>query len=327
MARMKFLCDTNVVSGVTVVTACKNENDDALEWVLQRRAFTAARWTMANRVRNSISVNMYALYWCLIMAVCPTDCLNTATEDGIVLHNKDLCIGCSCTLLLVRLAHLNSLNRKHLIEGAEGEMDKCLLCWRPWNRGHGSVEERQKYGANRIAEGKLLMCVLCSTKALLAGDAEQSLWYLPSACCRTWCERCWLNRRQRPFLRCDEELVRRMHMLTMFKRLFLVVLPMLAALAMLSPLSHASGGELITKLNRALLKRNHLTCWRWFLATSKKRWEGYTTSQSAEHGVCRRSTPGQTWCILKRSGCRQPALSYLWQCAFITLMYVVIGLH
>lgn len=29
-------------------------------------------------------------------------------------------------------------------------------------------------------------------------------------------------------------------MLTMFKRLFLVVLPMLAALTMLSPLSHAS---------------------------------------------------------------------------------------
>ncbi len=38
----------------------------------------------------------------------------------------------------------------------------------------GSVEERQKYGANRIAEGKLPMCAsLCSTKALLAGDAEQ----------------------------------------------------------------------------------------------------------------------------------------------------------
>ncbi|MCA1896837.1 MAG: formate dehydrogenase, partial [Shewanella putrefaciens] len=35
-----------------------------------------------------------------------------------------------------------------------------------------SEAERKKYGANRIAEGKLPMCAeLCATKALLAGDA------------------------------------------------------------------------------------------------------------------------------------------------------------
>jgi formate dehydrogenase iron-sulfur subunit len=37
----------------------------------------------------------------------------------------------------------------------------------------GSEDERNKYGANRLAEGKLPMgASLCSTKALMAGDAE-----------------------------------------------------------------------------------------------------------------------------------------------------------
>lgn len=50
-------------------------------------------------------------------------------------------------------------------------MDKCTFC-AGGPEPDGSVEERKKYGANRLAEGKLPMCAeLCSTKALLAGDA------------------------------------------------------------------------------------------------------------------------------------------------------------
>lgn len=38
MARMKFLCDTKrCIECNGCVTACKNENDDALEWGIQRR--------------------------------------------------------------------------------------------------------------------------------------------------------------------------------------------------------------------------------------------------------------------------------------------------
>ncbi len=37
----------------------------------------------------------------------------------------------------------------------------------------GSKEEYEKYGANRLAEGKLPLCAeMCSTKSLLAGDGE-----------------------------------------------------------------------------------------------------------------------------------------------------------
>lgn len=38
MARMKFMCDTKrCIECNGCVTACKNENDDALEWGIQRR--------------------------------------------------------------------------------------------------------------------------------------------------------------------------------------------------------------------------------------------------------------------------------------------------
>ena len=51
-------------------------------------------------------------------------------------------------------------------------MDKCTFCAGGPEETFSSDEYR-KYGANRIAEGKLPLCAeMCSTKALLAGDAN-----------------------------------------------------------------------------------------------------------------------------------------------------------
>ena len=51
-------------------------------------------------------------------------------------------------------------------------MDKCTFCAGGPEEDFSS-EERTKYGANRLAEGKLPLCAeMCSTKALLAGDAD-----------------------------------------------------------------------------------------------------------------------------------------------------------
>jgi formate dehydrogenase iron-sulfur subunit len=51
-------------------------------------------------------------------------------------------------------------------------MDKCTFCAGGPEEDH-SAEERSKYGSNRLAEGKLPLCAeMCSTKALLAGDAD-----------------------------------------------------------------------------------------------------------------------------------------------------------
>jgi formate dehydrogenase iron-sulfur subunit len=51
-------------------------------------------------------------------------------------------------------------------------MDKCTFC-AGGPEPDRSQAEYQKYGRNRLAEGKLPACAeMCSTKALLGGDGE-----------------------------------------------------------------------------------------------------------------------------------------------------------
>ncbi|WP_186175933.1 formate dehydrogenase FDH3 subunit beta [Vibrio jasicida] len=170
MARMKFLCDTKrCIDCNGCVTACKNENDDALEWGIQRRRVVTLN--DGEPGENSISVACMHCTDAPCMAVCPADCFEH-TEDGIVLHNKDLCIGCGYCLFACPFGAPQF--PKQASFGERGKMDKCTFCAGGPNTEPGSLEEREKYGANRIAEGKLPMCAsLCSTKALLAGDAEK----------------------------------------------------------------------------------------------------------------------------------------------------------
>ncbi|MGP8304990.1 formate dehydrogenase FDH3 subunit beta [Vibrio sp. YIC-376] len=170
MARMKFLCDTKrCIECNGCVTACKNENDDALEWGIQRRRVVTLNDGEAGE--NSISVACMHCTDAPCMAVCPADCFSH-TEDGIVLHNKDLCIGCGYCLFACPFGAPQF--PKQEVFGERGKMDKCTFCAGGPETEPGSVEEREKYGANRIAEGKLPMCAsLCSTKALLAGDADK----------------------------------------------------------------------------------------------------------------------------------------------------------
>lgn len=51
-------------------------------------------------------------------------------------------------------------------------MDKCTFC-AGGPEADNTAAEYEKYGSNRIAQGKLPMCAeMCSTKALLAGDGD-----------------------------------------------------------------------------------------------------------------------------------------------------------
>ena len=170
MARMKFLCDTKrCIECNGCVTACKNENDDALEWGIQRRRVVTLN--DGEPGENSISVACMHCTDAPCMAVCPADCFEH-TEDGIVLHNKDLCIGCGYCLFACPFGAPQF--PKQAAFGERGKMDKCTFCAGGPETEDNSEEERGKYGANRIAEGKLPMCAeLCSTKALLAGDAAK----------------------------------------------------------------------------------------------------------------------------------------------------------
>ncbi|MCL9776788.1 formate dehydrogenase FDH3 subunit beta [Vibrio methylphosphonaticus] len=170
MARMKFLCDTKrCIDCNGCVTACKNENDEALEWGIQRRRVVTLN--DGEPGENSISVACMHCTDAPCMAVCPADCFEH-TEDGIVLHNKDLCIGCGYCLFACPFGAPQF--PKQASFGERGKMDKCTFCAGGPETEDNSEEEHAKYGANRIAEGKLPMCAsLCSTKALLAGDAEK----------------------------------------------------------------------------------------------------------------------------------------------------------
>jgi len=102
--------------------------------------------------------------------VCPVDCFYT-TNDGVVLHDKDICIGCgycfyACPFGAPQFPETGAF-------GSRGKMDKCTFCAGGPEQANSS-EEFRKYGRNRMAEGKLPLCAeMCATKALLGGDGDK----------------------------------------------------------------------------------------------------------------------------------------------------------
>ena len=90
MARMKFLCDAErCIECNACVTACKNENH--VPWGINRRRVV----TISDGVPGERSISVACMHCsdAPCIAVCPVDCIYQ-TEQGVVLHSKDLCIGC-----------------------------------------------------------------------------------------------------------------------------------------------------------------------------------------------------------------------------------------
>ena len=104
------------------------------------------------------------------MAVCPVDCFYS-TEEGVILHSKDLCIGCgycfyACPFGAPQFPQVGNF-------GSRGKMDKCTFCAGGPEKDN-SASEFQKYGRNRLAEKKPPLCAeMCATKALLGGDGDK----------------------------------------------------------------------------------------------------------------------------------------------------------
>jgi len=166
MARMKFLCDTErCIECNGCVTACNNEHD-VPESINRRHVVTLRDGT---RGEKSMSVACMHCTDAPCAAVCPVDCFYT-TPDGIVLHDKELCIGCgycfyACPFGAPQFPEKGAFN-------ARSKMDKCTFC-AGGPLPDNSAAEYEQYGRNRIAEGKLPLCAeMCSTKALLAGDGN-----------------------------------------------------------------------------------------------------------------------------------------------------------
>lgn len=166
MARMKFLCDAErCIECNACVTACKNENE--VPWGVNRRRVV----TINDGVPGEKSISVACMH-CTdapCAAVCPVDCFYT-TDDGIVLHDKDLCIGCGYCFYACPFGAPQYPQQEAF--GVRGKMDKCTFC-AGGPIANNSNDEYAKYGANRVAEGKLPACAeMCSTKALLAGDGD-----------------------------------------------------------------------------------------------------------------------------------------------------------
>jgi formate dehydrogenase iron-sulfur subunit len=167
MARMKFLCDAErCIECNACVTASKNEHE-VPGGVNRRRVVTINDGEPGER---SISVACMHCSEAPCATVCPVDCFYT-TKDGVVLHDKDICIGCgycfyACPFGAPQFPETGAF-------GSRGKMDKCTFC-AGGPEADNSNDEFRKYGRNRMAEGKLPLCAeMCSTKALLAGDGDK----------------------------------------------------------------------------------------------------------------------------------------------------------
>lgn len=167
MARMKFLCDSDrCIECNACSTACKNENE--VPWGMVRRRVVTLHDGVPNK-EKSIAISCMHCTDAPCIAVCPTSTLYQ-TDIGVVLHNKDTCIGCGYCFYACPFGAPQYPNANNF--GTRGKMDKCTFC-AGGPEANGSDAEFEKYGRNRIAEGKLPLCAeVCSTRALLAGDGE-----------------------------------------------------------------------------------------------------------------------------------------------------------
>ena len=148
MARMKFLCDAErCIECNGCVTACKQEHD--IPWGVNRRRVV----TINDGVPGERSISVACMHCsdAPCMAVCPVDCFYR-TDDGVVLHDKDLCIGCgycfyACPFGAPQFPQAGAF-------GVRGKMDKCTFCAGGPEKNNSEAEFK-KYGRNRLAEGKL----------------------------------------------------------------------------------------------------------------------------------------------------------------------------
>ena len=142
MARAKFLVDAErCIECNACVTACKNEHE--VPWGINRRRVVTIN--DGDPGERTISVACMHCSDAPCMAVCPVDCFYQ-TEDGIVLHSKDLCIGCGYCLYACPFGAPQYPQAGNY--GSRGKMDKCTFC-AGGPEENNSAEEFAKYGRAR----------------------------------------------------------------------------------------------------------------------------------------------------------------------------------
>ena len=167
MARMKFVCDAErCIECNGCVTACKNENE--VPWGVNRRRVV----TLNDGVPGE-TLDLGGLHALLRRA------LHGGVPGRLLLpHRRRRGAARQGRLHRLRLLLLRLPVRRAAVPDAtapsalRGKMDKCTFC-AGGPEANGSQAEFEKYGRNRLAEGKLPACAeMCSTKALLGGDGD-----------------------------------------------------------------------------------------------------------------------------------------------------------
>ncbi|MBK1991895.1 4Fe-4S dicluster domain-containing protein [Campylobacter sp. 2018MI35] len=168
MTRIKFFVDTQrCTSCFACQVACSSAHEVPVE-INRRKVVTLNEGIQGKEVSTSISCMHCDDAPCSI--VCPVDCFYIRA-DGIVLHDKEICIGCGYCLYACPFGAPQF--PRHGVFNVKGEMDKCTMCAGGPEKTN-SEKERELYGQNRIAEGKVPMCAaVCSTNALLVGESSK----------------------------------------------------------------------------------------------------------------------------------------------------------
>ena len=137
MARMKFLCDAErCIECNACVTACKNEHE--VPWGINRRRVVTLN--DGEPGERSISVACMHCSDAPCIAVCPVDCIYQ-TEQGVVLHSKELCIGCGYCFYACPFGAPQYPQAGNF--GSRGKMDKCTFC------GGGPEADNARPGVRR----------------------------------------------------------------------------------------------------------------------------------------------------------------------------------
>ncbi len=166
MARMKFLCDADrCIECNACVTACKNEHE--VPWGINRRRVV----TINDGKPGERSVSMACMH-CTdapCAAVCPVNCFYTTATPWCC--TPRISASAAATASTPARSARRNIRRSAISARAARwtSAPSAPAARRPTTR----KAEYEKYGANRLAEGKLPLCAeMCSTKSLLAGDGE-----------------------------------------------------------------------------------------------------------------------------------------------------------
>jgi len=151
----------------TCSVACKDWNDVPAGPASWRKVLTIERGEYPQPFVAFLSTSCYHCAEPPCMSVCPADAISKRSADGIVMVDRDKCIGGEkCGMLCQKVC---AYDAPQFGSGTDDKMQKCDFCLERWREGKlpvcvascptraldaGPLEEMEyKYGSNRIAMG------------------------------------------------------------------------------------------------------------------------------------------------------------------------------